>query len=229
MHLYAIADTHLSLGANKPMDVFHGWSDYVDRLKDNWERLVTDEDTVIIAGDISWAMRLEECYEDFSFLNALPGQKILLKGNHDYWWQTKKKIDDYLDANGFDTIRILFNNAFEIGDVAVCGTRGWYYDKEGEHDVKVINREVGRLKMSYETAKTFGKPIIAFLHYPPVYGDVECEEIMSALLELGINECYYGHLHGERTHKNAVIGEYRGIDFHLVSGDYTRLLPVLVR
>ena len=229
MHLYAIADTHLSLGVDKPMDVFHGWSDYVERLKANWERLVTPEDTVIIAGDISWAMRLEECYEDFSFLNALPGQKILLKGNHDYWWQTKKKIDDYLEANGFDTIRVLFNNAFEIGGVAVCGTRGWYYDKEGEHDVKVINREVGRLKLSYEAAKAFQKPIIAFLHYPPVYGEIECTEIMDALTELGITECYYGHLHGERTHKNAVIGEYKGIRFQLISGDYTRFLPVLVR
>jgi len=229
MHMYAIADTHLSLGADKPMDVFHGWSDYVDRLKDNWERLVTPEDTVIVAGDISWAMRLEECYEDFSFLNALPGQKILLKGNHDYWWQTKKRIDDYLQTNGFDTIRVLFNNAFEVGDVAVCGTRGWYYDKEGEHDIKVINREVGRLKLSYEAAKAFGKPIIAFLHYPPVYGEIECAEIMDALRELSITECYYGHLHGERTHKNAVIGEYKGIDFHLISGDYTRFLPVLVR
>lgn len=229
MHLYAIADTHLSLGADKPMDVFRGWADYVDRLRGNWERLVTPEDTVVIAGDISWAMRLEECYEDFAFLHSLPGQKILLKGNHDYWWQTKKKIDDYLAQNGFDTIRILFNNAFEVGDVAVCGTRGWYYDKEGEHDAKVINREVGRLKLSYEAAKAFGKPIVAFLHYPPVYGEIECAEIMDALIGLGITECYYGHLHGERTHQNAVVGMYRGIDFHLISGDYTRFLPVLVR
>ena len=227
--LYTIADTHLSLGADKPMDVFRGWSDYVDRLKENWTRLITPDDTVVIAGDISWAMRLEECYEDFAFLNSLPGTKLLIKGNHDYWWQTKKKIDDYLQANGFDSISILFNNAFEAGGVAVCGTRGWYYDKEGEHDAKVINREVGRLKMSYEAAKAFHKPIIAFLHYPPVYGDIECEEIMNALSELGITECYYGHLHGERTHQNAVVGRYKGIDFHLVSGDYTRFLPVLVR
>ena len=229
MSLFAIADLHLSLGADKPMDVFRGWTDYVPRLKENWERLVTPEDTVVIGGDISWAMRLEECYEDFSFIHRLPGQKLFLKGNHDYWWQTKKKIDDYLTANGFDTIRVLFNNAYEVGDYAVCGTRGWYYDKEGEHDIKVINREIGRLKTSYNAALATGKQPVVFLHYPPVYGDVECEEIMAALLELGVKTCYYGHLHGERTHCNAVQGDYKGVDFHLISCDYTRFVPVLVR
>ncbi len=229
MSLYAIADLHLSLGTDKPMDVFSGWTDYVPRLKENWERLVTDDDTVVIGGDISWAMKLEECYGDFAFIHALPGKKIFLKGNHDYWWQTKKKIEDYLAANGFDSIQILFNNAFEVGDIAVCGTRGWYYDKEGEHDIKVINREIGRLKTSYNAALATGKRPVVFLHYPPVYGDVECEEIMQALLDLGVTTCYYGHLHGERTHRSAVLGGYRGIDFHLIACDYTRFMPVLVR
>ena len=229
MSLFAIADLHLSLGTDKPMDVFSGWADYVDRLKSNWERLVADDDTVVIAGDISWAMKLEECCEDFSFINSLPGRKIFLKGNHDYWWQTKKKIEEYLSSNGFDTIKILFNNAYEADGKAICGTRGWYYDKEGEHDIKVINREVGRLKLSYKEAEKFGKPIVAFLHYPPVYGDVECEEIMNALTELGVTECYYGHLHGGRIHKNAVTGVYKGINFHLIACDYTRFIPILVR
>ena len=230
MSLFAIADLHLSLGTNKPMDVFHGWTDYVDRLKANWERLVTDNDTVVVGGDISWAMKLEECYEDFSFINALPGKKLFLKGNHDYWWQTKKKLDDYLAENHFDTISILFNNAFEVEGRTVCGTRGWYYDKEGEHDLKVINREIGRLRTSYAEAKKLSDTTpIVFLHYPPVYGDVECEEIMGALLELDVKECYYGHLHGERTHKNAVTGMYKGIDFHLIAADYTRFIPILVR
>ena len=231
MSLFAIADLHLSLGTDKPMDIFKGWSDYVDRLRSNWQRLVTDDDTVVIAGDISWAMRLEECYEDFSFIHSLPGRKLLLKGNHDYWWQTKKKIDDYLEANHFDSIRVLFNNAFMVDGRTVCGTRGWYYDKDGEHDMKVINREIGRLRLSYNAAKELSpdtQPVV-FLHYPPVYGDVECEEIMQALTELGITECWYGHLHGERTHKNAVTGLYKGIDFHLISCDYTRFIPILVR
>lgn len=229
MGLFAIADLHLSLGVDKPMDVFRGWDDYVGRLKTNWERLITDDDTVVIAGDISWAMKLEECVEDFSFINSLPGRKLLLKGNHDYWWQTKKKIDDFLLANGFDTIRILFNNAYEADGKAICGTRGWYYDKEGDHDIKVINREIGRLRLSYNEAAKLNKPIVAFLHYPPVYGDIECKEIMDALTELGITECYYGHLHGERTHKNAVTGMYKGINFHLIACDYTRFVPVSVR
>ncbi len=230
MSLFAIADLHLSLGTDKPMDVFRGWTDYVERLKANWEKLVTDEDTVVIAGDISWAMKLEECREDFSFINALPGQKLLLKGNHDYWWQTKKKIDEYLLVNGFDTIKVLFNNAYQIGERTVCGTRGWYYDKEGEHDMKVINREIGRLRMSYRAAKELSEadPVV-FLHYPPVYGDIECEEIMQALLELNVRECYYGHLHGERTHQNAVTGLYKGINFHLIACDFTRFTPILVR
>ena len=229
MSLFAIADLHLSLGADKPMDVFYGWSDHVDRLRDAWTRLVTDEDTVVVGGDISWAMKLEDCYEDFAFIHSLPGQKIFLKGNHDYWWQTKKKLEDYLSDHGFDSIRILFNNAYEVGDVAVCGTRGWYYDKEGEHDVKVINREIGRLRTSYQEALKLQKQPIVFLHYPPVYADVECEEIMSALLDLGVTECYYGHLHGERTHRNAVTGLYKGINFHLIASDYTRFTPILVR
>ena len=230
MSLFAIADLHLSLGTDKPMDVFRGWTDYVERLKSNWTKIVTDSDTVVIAGDISWAMKLEDCYEDFRFIHELPGQKILLKGNHDYWWQTKKKIDDFLSANGFDTIRVLFNNAYAVDDKVICGTRGWYYDKEGEHDIKVINREVGRLKMSFTEAKKLSDaPPIAFLHYPPVYGGVECEEIMNALMELGIKECFYGHLHGEKTHLNAVTGLYKGIDFHLISCDYTRFIPILVR
>ena len=230
MSLFAIADLHLSLGTNKPMDVFHGWTDYVDRLKANWERLVTDNDTVVVGGDISWARKLEECYEDFSFINALPGKKLFLKGNHDYWWQTKKKLDDYLAENHFDTISILFNNAFEVEGKTVCGTRGWYYDKEGEHDIKVINREIGRLRTSYAEAKKLSDTTpTVFLHYPPVYGDVECEEIMGALLELDVKECWYGHLHGERTHKNAVTGMYKGIDFHLIAADYTRFIPILVR
>ena len=228
MSLYAIADTHLSLGTDKPMDVFQGWSDYVDRLKSNWERLVSGDDTVVIGGDISWAMKLEECYEDFSFLHSLPGKKILLKGNHDYWWQTKKKIEDYLSENRFTSIRILFNNAYEVGDIAVCGSRGWYYDKETEQDLKVINREVGRIRTSISAAKATGKRPVLFLHYPPVYGDLECEQIMNVILEEGITDCYYGHLHGANTHRYAVVGEYKGVNMHLISGDYTQFIPILV-
>ncbi len=229
MAVYAIADLHLSLGCDKPMDIFKGWKDYLERLENNWRSLVTDDDTVVVAGDISWAMKLEECYEDFKFLNSLPGTKILLKGNHDYWWATKKKVDQYLCDNNFDTIKILFNNSYEVDGIVICGSRGWYYDADTQADIKVINREVGRLKLSLDSVNNKSTTPTVFLHYPPVYGDIECEEIMSALLSYGIKECYYGHLHGAHTHKNAVTGMYKDINMHLISCDYTGFMPVLVR
>ncbi len=229
MALYAIADLHLSLGTDKPMDIFKGWQDYHLRLEKNWCNLVTENDTVVVAGDISWAMKLEECYEDFKFLDSLPGKKILLKGNHDYWWATKKKIDEYLETNGFSTIKILFNNSFTVDDITICGSRGWYYDADTDADIKVINREVGRLKLSLDSAKDSNETPVVFLHYPPVYNGLECEEIIKTLIAYGIKECYYGHLHGTHTHKNAVTGLYKDINMHLISTDYVDFMPVLVR
>ena len=144
MSLFAIADLHLSLGEDKPMDIFAGWNDYVDRLTDNWNKLVSDDDTIVIAGDISWAMRLEQTYTDFKFIDNLPGRKIFLKGNHDYWWGTKNKIDTFLKDNELDSISILFNNAYACGEYAICGTRGWFFDAETDADKKVVLREAGR-------------------------------------------------------------------------------------
>lgn len=229
MSLYAIADLHLSLGVDKPMDIFKGWQDYEKRLKSNWNSLIDEDDTVMIAGDISWAMKLDECYEDFSFINSLNGKKIISKGNHDYWWMTKRKLDNYLLENKFDTISFLFNNAFSVDDFAVCGSRGWYFDADTQQDKKVIMREVGRLKLSIEEGLKLNKKPIVFLHYPPVYNNVECVEIMDTLREYEIQECYYGHLHGTNTHKCATVGEYSGINFHLISSDYLGFMPKLVR
>lgn len=229
MALYAIADLHLSLGTDKPMDIFKGWQDYSFRLEKNWRNLITDNDTVVVAGDISWAMKLEECYEDFKFIDSLPGKKILLKGNHDYWWATKKKIDEFLEENNFSTIKILFNNSFTVDGITICGSRGWYYDADTEADIKVINREVGRLKLSLDSVENKENTPIVFLHYPPVYNSLECKEIMDTLLSYGIKECYYGHLHGSHTHKNAVTGNYKDINMHLISTDYVDFMPVLVR
>ncbi len=228
MSLYAIADLHLSLGADKPMDIFSGWSGYVERLEKNWRRLVTDDDTVVIGGDVSWAMKLEETYEDFKFIDSLPGRKILIKGNHDYWWQTKKKMDEYIKNNSFDTLSILFNNAFEYGGYSICGTRGWFLE-EGSGDKKVLNREAGRLKASIEAAIKLGREPVAFLHYPPVYQGKECEELFSILLEYGVKKCYYGHIHGKNSFKYAVCGEYRGVEMQLISCDYLDFTPKLVR
>lgn len=228
MSVFAIADLHLSLGTDKPMDIFSGWSDYVERLKKNWLTLITPEDTVVIAGDISWAMKLEDCGKDFEFINTLPGKKLLIKGNHDYWWGTKKKMDEYLLENGFDTISIVFNNAYVADGIAICGTRGWNYESSGDKDMRILNREVGRLEASILEAKKTGLEPIVFLHYPPVYDTIVCEEIIDTLKKHNIKKCYYGHLHGAATHKHAVIGEYEGIKFNLISCDYTGFYPVPV-
>ncbi|MBQ1898980.1 MAG: metallophosphoesterase [Ruminococcus sp.] len=229
MSLFALGDLHLSLGEDKPMDVFAGWNDYVQRLEENWKRLVTDEDTVVLAGDISWGMKLEETLTDFRFIDSLPGKKLLLKGNHDYWWSTKRKMDAYLQENGLASIQILFNNAYRVGEYAVCGTRGWFLENDTPEDVKVLNREVGRLKLSLEEAlKLQGEPVV-FLHYPPYYRGVECPEIMDVLLEYGIKKCYYGHIHGKKNFRLAFEGVYKGVDFRLISCDKVGFMPVLVR
>ena len=228
MSLFAIADTHLSFGADKPMDVFHGWEQYAQRLSDNWQKIVSDADTVVIAGDISWGMDLTQALPDFCFLHDLPGQKIILKGNHDFWWSTKKKAETCFAENGFDTLNVLFNNAFTVGSVAVCGTRGWLADSTGEDDRKVLLREVGRLRMSIAEAKRTGLEPVVFLHYPPVNADgTWCSEIRDVLQEEGVRRCYYGHLHGPSL-KNAFNGELDGVRLQLVSCDHLRFTPLLV-
>ncbi len=229
MALFTIADLHLSFGCDKPMDVFPGWKDYTARLEKNWRAVVSDQDTVVIAGDISWAMKLEETEADFSFLESLPGKKWLLKGNHDYWWTTRKKMEAYLKEKGFSSLGILFNSAEAVGDVSICGTRGWFYDAESDADKKILNREVGRLNTSIALAKATGKEPVVFLHYPPVYGEAECQEILQVLLEQDIKQCYYGHIHGGFAAKKAVTGYYKGIDLHLISCDFTGFMPILIR
>ncbi len=229
MSLYAIADLHLSLGEDKPMDIFAGWNDYVERLSENWKKLVSCDDTVVIAGDISWAMRIEQTYTDFKFIHDLPGKKIFLKGNHDYWWGTKNKTDNFLRENKLDSISVLFNNAYTCGDYAICGTRGWFLENDTPEDIKVLNREVGRLKMSLDRAIKTGLEPVVFLHYPPYYRGIECSEIMDVLCSYPVKKCYYGHIHGKKNFKLAFEGEYKGINFRLISCDKVGFMPVLVR
>ncbi len=229
MSLFAIADLHLSLGTDKPMDVFHGWDNYVDRLSDNWRKLISDDDTVVIAGDISWAMKLSETYKDFEFIDSLPGEKIFLKGNHDYWWDTVSKIDRTLSEHSFESIKVLFNNCFVVDEYAICGTRGWTLDSETDEDKKILVRECGRLRMSLESAKESGKEPVAFLHYPPIFGSQIQSDIIEILLEYNVKKCYYGHIHGQNLIKNAFNGEYKGIKFKLISCDALGFMPMLVR
>ena len=229
MSLFVLGDLHLSLGEDKPMDVFAGWNDYVERLERNWRSLVTDSDTVVVAGDISWAMKLEETLTDFKFIDSLPGKKLFMKGNHDYWWTTKRKMDTFLSANGLNSIKILFNNAYRVGDFAVCGTRGWFLENDTPDDEKVVNREAGRLRMSIEEAKKLGGELTVFLHYPPYYRGTECSEIMDVLIEYNVKKCYYGHIHGKKNFRLAYEGVYKGVDFKLISCDKVGFVPVLVR
>lgn len=221
MSLYAIADLHLSLGVNKPMDVFAGWENYVQRLTENWQRIVKPEDTVVIAGDISWGLMMEESLSDFAYLQDLNGTKIILKGNHDYWFTTKTKVENFLNEQGFDRIKILFNNAFVYEDYALCGTRGWMND---QNDKKILLRECGRLRLSLEAGKKLGKKPVVFLHYPPIYGSGECYEILEILYEYGVEQVYYGHIHGNSA-GYAINGERIGIDFRLISCDYLEFCP----
>ncbi len=227
MALFAIGDTHLSLATGKSMDIFGGWSDYEQRLESNWRRLVRDGDTVVIAGDISWCMDLEEGLADFAFLDSLPGKKIILKGNHDYWWATKKKADDFFAKHSFSTLNILHNNSYTADGFAVCGTRGWFFDAESDGDKKIVLREVGRLRTSIAHAKETGLEPVVFLHYPPLSTTRKCEEIYNVLVEEKITRCYYGHLHSY-SHAGAFVGVSDGIRFSLISSDFLGFCPALV-
>ena len=228
MALFAIADTHLSLSTNKSMAVFPGWDDYVSRLEKNWRALVTPEDTVVIAGDISWGMNLKQAQDDFAFLHSLPGRKLIFKGNHDYWWTTRRQMDLFFAENSFDSLRIVHNDAVEVdGRYAVCGSRGWFFDAEEDADKLVLLREAGRLRTSIQAAKATGLQPIVFLHYPPVYADQICPEMMEVLREEGIDRCYYGHVHSKGV-RLAVQGNVDGIRFELISADALHFCPVAV-
>ncbi len=226
MSVWTIGDLHLSIGGNKPMEIFRGWDNHLDRIKTNWQNLVEEDDTVVLVGDLSWAMKLEDTAEDFAFINSLPGKKIIIKGNHDYWWGTVKKMEEYILKNCFSTLHILNNNAYKAGNIAICGTRGWSYDCPSS-EIKILNREVGRLKKSVEEGIRLGAEPVVFLHYPPVFGDYICEPILDTLKEYDIKRCYYGHLHGASIGK-AITGEHYGIKFRLVSCDGNSFAPALV-
>lgn len=223
MAVFVIGDLHLSLGTDKPMDVFPGWEGYLPKLEANWRTLVKPEDTVILAGDTSWAMNLQDTREDFMFLQNLPGQKWLLKGNHDYWWTTTRKMENFLQTNGFDSLHILHNNACVIGKAALCGTRGWPFDDVAAQGEKLMAREAGRLRMSLQAAGDIPRKI-AFLHYPPVYPGASAAELVAVLREFGVTECYYGHLHGKSI-RFAVQGEVDGIRYRLISADGLGFCP----
>lgn len=227
MSLFALSDLHLSLGSAKPMDIFPGWEDHVGRIERNWRTQVGADDYVVVNGDFSWAMSLDEAIADFSFLQSLPGKKLLLKGNHDYWWTTMRKMNSFLDIHGFTSVSMIHNSAQPVGSVCVCGTRGWFVDSAQQETGKIMQREVGRLRTSVEAAVKTGLEPVAFLHYPPVYGSFVCRELLDVLVEGGVKRCYYGHLHA-RAAANAFEGVYDGIRLRLVSADHAGFAPVRV-
>ena len=227
MALYAIGDLHLCLGAPKPMDIFGGaWTGYMDKLKQGCS-VIGPEDTTILLGDLSWALDLQSAQPDFSWINEIPGRKIILKGNHDYWWSTASKFYQFCDANGFSDQFILNNNHFEYDGFAICGTRGWFFEEEksGQHDEKVFKRELLRLEASLKSAGDL--PKIVFLHYPPRYRGYICQPIIDLMQQYNVRRCYYGHLHSA-SHALAVEGLWDGIEYRLVSADRVNFQPVSV-
>lgn len=223
MALYAIGDLHLSLTANKSMEVFgEAWKNYVVRIEESLSTL-TDDDTLVLAGDTSWGMSLEEAEADFRFLDRFPGRKLLVKGNHDYWWNTAAKLHRFFEEKGIRTLKILHNNCAFYGDYAICGTRGWFLEEDQKpHNAKVLNREVLRLEASLQAAGD--RPILCFLHYPPLYQGYECPEILAVLEKYHVGTCCYGHLHGPVI-KRRMEGRRGETDFSLISADYLGFVP----
>ena len=239
MSLFVIADTHLSLSCEKPMDVFGArWRDYTQRLETEWRAVVKEEDTVVIAGDISWGMTVEEAKADFDFLEALPGQKIIMKGNHDYWWQTMAKLDAFVESNQYKTIRFLHNNAYACDDFIICGSRGWYNDDKnkpmrGADSEKIVAREVVRIGLSLDAGHKLRKElmeqdgkdreVLAFLHFPPIFKGYMCDEIIMELYKKQVERCFFGHIHG--SYDAPLKREYADIDFYFIAADYLAFRP----
>ncbi|MBR5322977.1 MAG: metallophosphoesterase [Clostridia bacterium] len=233
MSLFALSDTHLSLYNDKPMDVFgNRWQDYANKLDLGWRAVITDKDTVVIAGDVSWGISLEEAKRDLLYIDSLPGQKIISKGNHDYWWSTAAKINAFFEENNITTIKTMHNNAFVVDNITVCGTRGWFSEsknapREADYN-KIVAREAGRLELSLKEGLKLSdsNEIIVFLHFPPVYNDYVCDEIIDVLHRYNVKKVCYGHIHGAYNLPSAI--SYDGIVFTITSADYLNFVPTLI-
>lgn len=233
MAIFAIADLHLAgqEGSKKSMEVFgHRWIGGVDKLIKNWNAIISPSDSVILPGDISWAMTLDEATDDFALLNSLPGTKYIGKGNHDFWWATASKMYKHFEANRFDTLKILYNNSFTIENACICGSRGWFAEESNQKTVgdvswlKIVERETLRLKMSLESAPSDSSAEkIVFLHFPPVWNGAVCSDIIELLHSHNVRRCYYGHIHG--VYSIDVNFVHEGIRFELISADFLDFCP----
>lgn len=236
MALFAIADLHLSQSSDHAMDIFGSrWQGYTEKIEKCWRSVVSENDTVIIPGDISWAMNLAEAREDFAFLASLPGKKLLSKGNHDFWWETAAKLGRFFEENRFSGFSLLYNNAHIVENFVVCGTRGWFLEPEQQLTVgkvdftKMINREVLRLRLSLDNAMRLRvrehaeKELLVFLHFPPVWNSFECREILDVLHEYGVKRCYHGHIHG--IYHKPPVQEIEGIRLTNIASDFLNFMP----
>ena len=239
MSLFVIADLHLSCGSDHPMDVFGArWHGYTEKLCKNWRAIVTAEDSVILPGDISWAMHLDEAKKDFLLLESLPGQKYISKGNHDFWWETATKMGRFFEQNDIKSIHFLYNNAYVLENYIVCATRGWFLEEGQQQTVgdvdytKIVNREVQRLKLSLDAAMALrqgehaNKEILVFLHFPPVWNGFECREILELLRQYGIRRCYHGHIHG--VYYAPPAREVDGLSLSMISSDFLDFCPLRI-
>lgn len=237
MAVYALADTHLSTLLPKPMDIFgHRWIDWDKKLVRNWLETVTENDTVVLPGDISWGISQEDAREDLCLIDALPGKKLISQGNHDYWWSTVTAMNKFFAKNGIQTISILHNNAYAVDGLAICGTRGWYTDEKtaaaspikADYE-KIVERERGRLELSLRAAMKLideaAEPLepVAFFHFPPVFGQYVCRPLVDTLHAYGITECFYGHIHSQYDIPPTTV--FEGISFSIVSADYLQFRP----
>lgn len=238
MSLYVISDLHLSTNevTNKSMEKFGTkWRDYHQKIEKNFRAIVNEDDVIVIPGDISWAMTLEEAKSDFKFLDSLPGTKIIGKGNHDFWWSTASKINAFFEENEIKSIKLLHNNAYLLDDCIICGSRGWFYDEKQQKTVgdvdyeKIVAREAQRLEISIKAAMAYKEnnpdlPILVFLHFPPVYMDFVCEPILNVLKNYNIENCYYGHIHNNYSISRQFT--YDSITFTMVAADYLNFAPM---
>ena len=231
MALYVIGDTHFSEGCNKPMDIFGGaWTGYRDKLVSSLS-ILRPEDTLVLAGDFSWGMSLQEALPDFRLLDSFPGKKLLIKGNHDYWWETVSKMKRFFAENAIETIDFLHNSCYFYNGAALCGTRGWFYDKNdpAAGDDKIFKRELIRLEASLKAAVDQGaREIDCFLHYPPVFAGTEVPQITEILSRYPVKRVFYGHLHGESL-RGAFNGMRNGIYYAVVSADALGFRPIQIR
>lgn len=239
MSLFVMADLHLSSDRSKSMEIFGPrWQDYMEKIQKNWNLVVSPEDTVIVPGDISWSLRLEDSLDDFRFLDGLNGKKLIGKGNHDFWWSTHSKLRTFWEQNQISSVDILYNNAHRFENCIVSGTRGWFVEENQQHTVgnvehaKIVNREAIRLRLSLEESVRLrgddkDLPIVVFLHFPPVWNDFVCREILDVLHEFEIKTCYFGHIHG--AYYAPRTQTFEGINFTICAADYLNFTPLPVR